>query len=141
MYTARRLTRPKIGNMLIAHHGTQVLRVDGRPAVYRLVVEGGLVTVHEPVIDFGTDGKVYVKTFQQFAAGRPITLGVAVDISTGEFDRRFGAILNDIRTYSLSERNCETTTDMLMEGAPANRQYKGAFGVALLFVGISLFAR
>lgn len=141
MYTARRLTRPKIGNVLVAHHGRQVLLVDGQRAVYRLVVDGALVTIHEPVIDLCADGKIHVKNFQQFAVGRPVTLGTSVDIESDEFDRRFKSILTDIRKFSISERNCETTTDTLLEGEPANRQYKGAIGLALACLVVAIAAR
>ncbi len=141
MHTARRLTRPKIGNVLVAHHGTQVLSVDGLTAVYRLLVDGVPVTIQEPVIDLAADGKVYVKTYEQFAAGRPITYQKSVTISCDEFDRRFQSILNDIRQFSINERNCETTADTLLEGAPVNRQYKDVIGLAVACLVVAVIAR
>ena len=50
-------------------------------------------------------------------------------------------ILTDIRQFSLHERNCETTTDTLVEGEPANRQFKGAVGLALLGLAVVIFAK
>ena len=139
-YLVRRVTRPKLYNPLIQHHGTQVLQINGQQAVYHGVdQEGRPVQIVEPVIDFGDDNLVKVQTQEHFARNLPLTVKEPKEIPKSEFEVRYQTVITDVRPYSVAERDCETTTDILVEGKPLYGQRKG-WTLGLLGLGILVWA-
>jgi hypothetical protein len=142
VYLVRRVTRPKKGNILIQHHGTQILQVDGQTAVFTYRSADGLVQqIPEPIIDFNADSQVRIQGFAGFAAERKVTPEQPQQMHAADFDRRLASVLQDIRPYDIGTRDCETTTDTLLEGAPKYRQLKQAAGVGLVALAVVLLLR
>jgi hypothetical protein len=136
-YTIRRAKRPKIGNPLFTHHGTQILAIGGQKAAYRWFDKRGLMQeIPQPIIDFGCDQKVCMKTQEQFASGNQIEWADQIDVQASEFEQRYQKVLQDVRPYSVALRDCESTADTLIEGKPQHRQaWAWAVGI-VAFVAI-----
>jgi len=141
-YLVRRVTRPKKGNVLIRHHGIQILQVDGQTAVFTYrSADGQMQHIQEPAIDFNADNQVRIQGLADFAAEREVLYEPSQLMNAEAFDRRLASVLQDIRSYDIGSRDCETTADTLLEGEPKYRQLQQAAGVGLAALAIFLLLR
>ncbi|MBN8525001.1 MAG: hypothetical protein J0M02_06685 [Planctomycetes bacterium] len=140
--TLCRVSRQKLGNPLVRHHGFQILAVDGAPAVWTDPSKG--TRIPTPIIDYNANSSLLVKSPEEFAVGHEVIAEHHTTLESGELTRRLQTIAEDQRPYDLIENNCETKADTVVEGQPRNRQiieWGVLLGVVALVIGLIYWSR